>query len=174
MVEYDWDMAPTPSVSSRRALDLLRVKQYRWPGQGLPDDAPYQFVEGEYMRADEYGEFLTNPESFTLRKLCRAFLARCGPLAFLPPLYLMYSSFALLMFGGAIAGMGPMLELFDALQEIGREVRAFLDMQSRLTGELKALGISDHREVHLLRAIRYRGRLPARHAGRHARHVPPA
>jgi uroporphyrinogen-III decarboxylase len=52
----------------------------------------------------------------------------------------MYSSFALLLLGGAVAGMRPMLELFAALQEAGAEVRAFLATQARLTRELKDLG----------------------------------
>lgn len=141
VLEYDWDMAPTPlGLLPGRALDLLRIRQYKWPGQELPDDAPYQYVEGEYLRADEYDEFLSNPEVFTLKKLLPRLSGTLRPLAFLPPLYLMYSSFALLLFGGAIAGMQPMIELFDALQEVGREVRAFLETQARLTRELKALG----------------------------------
>ena len=120
LLEYDWDMAPTPlGLLPGRSMELLKIKQYRWPGHDLPDDAPYQFVEGEYLRDDEYDEFLGNPDGFTLRKLLPRLSTTLRPLAFLPPLYLMYSSFTLLLFGGAIAGMQPMIELFDALQEVG-------------------------------------------------------
>jgi hypothetical protein len=141
VVDLDWDMAPTPlGLLPGRAMDLLRIKQYRWPGGTLPDDAPYQYVEDEYLRADEYDDFLSSPELFTLRKLLPRMSGTLRPLAFLPPLYLMYSSFALLLFGGAIAGMQPMIDLFGTLQEVGVEVRSFLAVQRKLTRELKDLG----------------------------------
>jgi hypothetical protein len=48
-------------------LEMLDSKQYRWPGGNLPPDATYQFVEGEYMKADEYDHFLSNPCDFIIR-----------------------------------------------------------------------------------------------------------
>ncbi|HEY4685269.1 MAG TPA: uroporphyrinogen decarboxylase family protein [Dehalococcoidia bacterium] len=51
-----------------RVLELLDYKLYTWPGHGLPKDAPgYQFVEGEYMKADEYDELIRDPSDFWLR-----------------------------------------------------------------------------------------------------------
>ena len=41
----------------------------RWPGGDLPDDAPFQFVEGEYIKADEVDQFLADPNGFTLRTI---------------------------------------------------------------------------------------------------------
>jgi len=36
-------------------LDILEYKLYAWPGNGLPEDAPgFQFLEGEYMKPEEY------------------------------------------------------------------------------------------------------------------------
>ena len=141
VIDFDWDMAPTPlGLLPGPAMDLLRIRQYKWPGGQLDDDLPYQYVEAEYLRADEYDAFLSNPELFTLKTLLPRLSGALRPMAFLPPLYLMYSSFALLLFGGAIAGMQPMIELLDTLQKVGKEVRAFLAVQTRLTKDLKALG----------------------------------
>jgi len=39
-------------------LEVLDFKQLRWPGHGVGPMSTYQFVEGEYMKADEYDEFL--------------------------------------------------------------------------------------------------------------------
>ena len=49
-------------------LELLDYKQMQWPGGQLGPDVPYQFVEGEYMKADEYDHFLSEPMDFMVRK----------------------------------------------------------------------------------------------------------
>ncbi len=53
---------------------ILGDRQTKWPGFGLPPEQPFQFVEGEYMKAEEYDEFIEDPTNFTLRKFMpRAF-----------------------------------------------------------------------------------------------------
>jgi uroporphyrinogen-III decarboxylase len=48
-------------------LETLDFKQLLWPGHGLTSDHSYQFVEGEYMKSDEYDRFLFDPTDFMLR-----------------------------------------------------------------------------------------------------------
>jgi uroporphyrinogen-III decarboxylase len=67
-------------------LDALDVKELRWPGHGLPFSNAHQFIEDEYMKADEYEALLHDPSDFMLRK----YLPRvCGNLkafeTFSPP-----------------------------------------------------------------------------------------
>ncbi len=51
-----------------KVLDLIEYKLYNWPGHGIPDNArEFQFVEGEYMKADEYKAFLRDPSDFFLK-----------------------------------------------------------------------------------------------------------
>jgi hypothetical protein len=54
--------------TSGLAMEILGTKQYKWPGGNLPPDSTYQFVEGEYMKADEYDLFLSDPADFILRR----------------------------------------------------------------------------------------------------------
>ncbi len=49
------------------AFDRLDYRLYKWPGHGVAEPAPYQCVEGEYMRADEYDHLLRDPSDFFLR-----------------------------------------------------------------------------------------------------------
>jgi hypothetical protein len=52
----------SPLSLQARALDIMDYKIYAWPGHGLAQEAPgYQFVEGEYMKADEYDDLLLDP-----------------------------------------------------------------------------------------------------------------
>src|SRR3989304_3181701 len=54
-------------VNSGTVLELLDAKHQRGPGGNLPADVPYQFVEGEYMKQDEYDLFLNDPSDFIFR-----------------------------------------------------------------------------------------------------------
>ena len=68
------EMFSMPMAMSGEALDLLDYKLYGWPGHGLPKDAPgWQFIEGEYMTADEYDDLIHDPSDFWLR----TYLPRC-------------------------------------------------------------------------------------------------
>ncbi len=53
-------------VSWASTLEALDYKQLIWPGHGLGPNTTYQFVEGEYMKAEEYDDFLLDPTGFLL------------------------------------------------------------------------------------------------------------
>jgi len=58
----------SPYIIPGRVLDLLDCKFYVWPGHGLAQGAPrFQFVEAEYMKADEYDALIRDPSDFWLR-----------------------------------------------------------------------------------------------------------
>ncbi len=51
-----------------RVIEKIGHKLHKWPGHGLPDNAPmYQFVEGVYMKPEEYDDFMENPSDFWMR-----------------------------------------------------------------------------------------------------------
>jgi hypothetical protein len=57
-----------PFVAPGQALEILDYKLYAWPGHGLSVNAPnYQFVEGEYMKVEEYKDFIRDPSDYWLR-----------------------------------------------------------------------------------------------------------
>ncbi|MDR5708925.1 MAG: uroporphyrinogen decarboxylase family protein [Armatimonadota bacterium] len=64
---------PTDSLTScllifpGRVAEILDVRYYRWPGHGVPEDVSYQYMEGEYMREEEYDWFIEDPTDFLLR-----------------------------------------------------------------------------------------------------------
>lgn len=67
VVELEPDLymmiGPTPGS----ALEALDFKQMLWPGHGVSPHNTHQFVEGEYMKADEYDAFLEDPSDFLIR-----------------------------------------------------------------------------------------------------------
>jgi uroporphyrinogen-III decarboxylase len=65
----DLDTYTSPAgLFQGKVYDLLDYKLYAWPGHGLPENAPaYQYVEGEYMRDDEYDALIKDPTGFMVR-----------------------------------------------------------------------------------------------------------
>ena len=58
----------SPDIIPGRVLDLLDYHLYSWPGHGLAENAPgIQFLEGEYMQADEYDALIRDPSDFWIR-----------------------------------------------------------------------------------------------------------
>ncbi|MHA1341539.1 MAG: uroporphyrinogen decarboxylase family protein [Candidatus Helarchaeota archaeon] len=75
VMEFQWDTAPSVIVMYPvKAFDIVDSKLWKWPGaknpeQRVDDNAPYQFCEGEYMKANEYEEFFEDPTNFVIRKV---------------------------------------------------------------------------------------------------------
>ncbi len=49
-------------------LESLDAQQLRWPGHGVSRFHTHQFVEGEYMKEDEYDLFLNDMSDFLVRR----------------------------------------------------------------------------------------------------------
>jgi uroporphyrinogen-III decarboxylase len=70
-----------------KVFDILGYKLYRWPGGNLPDNLPFQFVEGEYMPASDYDELIRNPEGYALRRYYPRIFENLKALAGFPSLF---------------------------------------------------------------------------------------
>jgi hypothetical protein len=72
---------------SGRVMDIMDYKNFVWPGHGIGDDVnTYQFVEAQYMRADEYDAFLKDPSDFGFRVITPRVVGALEPLKYFPPL----------------------------------------------------------------------------------------
>jgi uroporphyrinogen-III decarboxylase len=87
LLRFEFDIAFQSGVYPAQWYSTLDARHYQWPGGGLPDDMTFQFVEKEYLLADEYDQFLANPNDFTLRVLWPRMTRGLEPLAGFPPLY---------------------------------------------------------------------------------------
>jgi len=48
-------------------LDAVAYKQLQWPGNGVGDNQPYQYLDREYMKPEEYDDFIFDPTGYYLR-----------------------------------------------------------------------------------------------------------
>jgi hypothetical protein len=66
--DFQPDSATANFMMSGESMEFLGQTNMKWAGYGLPDDVQYQYVEQEYMKADEYSHFLFDPSDFVLRR----------------------------------------------------------------------------------------------------------
>lgn len=76
-------IAGTALYGAGRVLEILDYKLYRWPGHGVALNEPYQCIEDEYMRADEYRRLINDPSDFFLRAYFPRVFGSLTPLSML-------------------------------------------------------------------------------------------
>ena len=139
----------------------------------MADDNTFQFNEGEYMKADEYDDFIQDPSDFWWRTYLPRVWGAAEPLAKLMPLS-QVSEDSIGRFGSP--------EVQDALNKLvhaGREAIAWQKKiggrqqkadRTGLSGYARSLGRSGPRRG----ALRLPGRRIARHPRHRHGHAPPA
>jgi uroporphyrinogen-III decarboxylase len=90
---FEPDLGLTGYGSSGLSWETLEVKNRLWPGGPLPPDYEYQFIEGEYMKEDEYDLFMSDPSDFVIRRYLPRIYGSLAPLEKLPQLSLLFSGF---------------------------------------------------------------------------------
>ena len=144
---YDWDAAPpTFPMHSARLLEIMGIKQMKWPGGGgLNDDQPFQWVEGEYMSQSEYDEALNDPAGFTVRKLwprVASFFDPIGPLANMPAplLFALANPYALPGFFGQICSSPPVVDFLQKARQLGEAHNQVEEARARYATEMRNHG----------------------------------
>ncbi|MFC2021268.1 uroporphyrinogen decarboxylase family protein [Chloroflexota bacterium] len=85
-LDFGADMYGSSSIAGPgKAFEILGYKLYKWPGHGTPPDTPYQCIEAEYMKADEYDKLIQDPSDFWLRTYLPRIFEMLEPLKNLSP-----------------------------------------------------------------------------------------
>lgn len=139
--KLNWDMAPPPFVAFPAPVwELLGLRTFKWPGKHFAPNAPYQFVEAEYMLADEYDAFLANPSDFVVRTMMPRMAETLEPLGMLPPLHWFSSGYTLTQIFASMMGAPPIAAMLGKLIEIGEEMNKCNAVQGKLIQDLAAAG----------------------------------
>ena len=101
-------------MSPGKVFDLLDYTLFRWPGHGVSKERSYQFVEGEYMRVEEYQDLIDDPRGYFLRVYFPRIFGALKPFESMPLLPLISE---LVLVPPAILPLG-MPELQKALQVV--------------------------------------------------------
>jgi uroporphyrinogen-III decarboxylase len=102
-------------------LEALDFQQLKWPGHGLTTNLTYQFVEGEYMKAEEYDHFLLDLTDFMFRKYWPRTCANLKGFEKLSPLHGIITYYMGIPFGLAPFSLPEVGQALETIQKAGRE-----------------------------------------------------
>jgi hypothetical protein len=143
VLKYDPDMyffIEAPINGAGQVHDILGTVAVRWPGGTLPDDVPFQYVEGEYMLQSEYDHFLADPSDYLVRVFTPRVFKNLDGLSKLPPLI----NLALGSYGTTVYAMAmstpEVVESLKRLMEMSSHAMNFAMKSGQLYAELAGEG----------------------------------
>ncbi|MEJ2725331.1 MAG: uroporphyrinogen decarboxylase family protein [Deltaproteobacteria bacterium] len=119
-------------------LESLDCRYLKWPGGGLPPQRPYQFVEKEYIKAEEYDDLLFDPTGFMLRQFLPRAYGALEPLQQLPPLPSLY--YTRFLTGTAVFAGPGISGALSSLVKAGTQAQQLLSKARAFAEEMKTLG----------------------------------
>jgi hypothetical protein len=131
--------AGSPVKTAGRALDALEMRQVKWPGHGVPATSPFQFVEDEYVRADEIDALLDDPSDYTIRTYLPRVYGALESFATLPPLSWMLMGYITTGLA-AVLTIPAVADALEALAVAGREAADWAAGEAAMDQELADLG----------------------------------
>ena len=113
----------------------------KFPGHGLGPNGSFQFVEGEYMKGEDYDAFIDDPADWSIRKYWPRVFSELEGLALLPPLgTAAFGTYSLTNLAGFKAP-----PVAKALRALAQAIEAQAEAQERIvrtTQRLKDLGFA--------------------------------
>ena len=142
--DFDTDTLIGPGlVYPGRVFDIVDYKLYAWPGHGLPEDATgHQFVEGEYMMADEYDALLADPSDYAMRVFLPRAIGALEPFRKLPPLTSLLGRPQALL---SVTAQPDVRAAFQALADAGKEMAQWQQAIMTFGREAQAAGFPSMR-----------------------------
>jgi len=140
ILELDPDIFSPPHqfTTLGRVLEAARFKQLQWPGHGVGDNQPYQYLDREYMKADEYDEYLFDPTGFWLSKYMPRVLGVAEGLETLPGLPGFF--YMRLVMGMRAFAQPQVVQAFDSMRAAGEEGNRLVAAQVQFTRQMEARG----------------------------------
>lgn len=134
----DMYMNPFSLIALGPLMEILDYRQLKWPGHGVSPNYTYQFVEDEYMKADEYDAFLFDPTDYVLRTYLPRICGALEPLEKLPPILGQY--YFRLLIGTAVLSEPEVAGAIETLLKSGAEASRMRAKASLFVKEMEELG----------------------------------
>ncbi len=121
-LDFQWDMIVPPRYAyTGPTFELLDYKQLKWPGHGVAPNYSFQFIEGEYMKAEEYDSFLEDPSDFMIRTYFPRICGILEPFKRLPPIHQAFAYYLGLCTTVGAIGTPEVITAIESLLNAARE-----------------------------------------------------
>jgi uroporphyrinogen-III decarboxylase len=122
-------------------LESLDFRQLKWPGHGLnSSDHSYQFVEGEYMTADEYDHFFLDTTDFMIRRYWPRIFSKLKGFEKLPPLHNIISYYMGIPTSFSAFTFPEVVDALETLKVAGRESAKLISYSKKFVEKMKEEG----------------------------------
>ncbi len=136
------DYGPPANIVLGPTMEIMDFRQIEWPGHGVADDVAFQYLDKEYMAADEYDDYIYDPTGFFLRTYMPRLAGAFEVFAKLPDFATHYQS----KFVHSMAAFGDpdVIAGYERLIEAGKEMAATFGKMIAMMQELGAEGYPVH------------------------------
>lgn len=140
IVDLQPDVVSSPfnTIAWGPTLETLGFRAYEWPGHGVADNRPYQYVDREYMKVDEYDAYLDEPNWFLLTRYMPRISEAFAPFAEMRNLH--GAGNVKMMFAMRSFANSKFRDLFDRMIKAGDESEKVGIRDRAFAARLKALG----------------------------------
>lgn len=139
LLDFEPDAYGTAGAGSGEVLEILDPRQTLWPGGTIPKNEPYQFVESENMKPEEYDLFLSDPSDFIMRYYLPRVFGALEPLASLPSLKTFLTQNVLIEATPAF-DKPEFVKMADSLRRAGQAETRWRQAMANWAEELASLG----------------------------------
>jgi len=141
-VDFQPDLIQNPRhliLAPGPLLEMVDFKEIKWPGHGVSPNHSFQYVEDEYMKAEEYDAFLDDPSDYILRTYMPRIYGVLEPFKRFPPIRIMMLGYGTVHLLAALA-RPEMTNALETLIKAGAESLKWRSVMSSLQEELVGMG----------------------------------
>ncbi len=129
---------PHINIALGPTMEAMDYKQLEWPGHGTAPNVSYQFLDKEYMSADEYEDYIFDPTGFYLSKYLPRISGVCEGFAKLPDFPGNYYIQSVL--GTRTFSNPAVVESFQAMSKAGEAMQSMLRQAMNFAQEMAEAG----------------------------------
>lgn len=140
VVKHNWDMVSLFGNLPGSVGEEIGLISNKWAGYNLSENQEFQFVEKEYMLADEYDQFLKDPGDFIIRKMWPRMATGLEPFGKFPSLLMMSHAYTPIYELAMLAGQPEVREMLEKLISMGEKMNQYLAGLDHTVDVLKEKG----------------------------------
>lgn len=130
--DFDLDYGSSSNFMPGKVFKRLDYKLYRIPSATLSPIQSFQFVEGEYMRADEYDALINNLEGFLMRTYIPRVMGALEGWSMMPSM-LSATELPFVTFMSISFSIPPLQETFKTLLDISQTIKEYLTASGKVS-----------------------------------------
>ena len=132
-------------INNGDLMDALGIKYFKWPGatdeaQRLGANQPFQFAEREFMKADEYEEFIADPTGFSIRKLIPRHFSKLAFFSEFPDIGSLTDGFLSVFTLPLFFSSPAAAKMIETIQEVTKTYMKYIGDMRFYENQLKKMG----------------------------------